>query len=304
MIMKTKETNSEIDETVALENGAPVRLPADAPSDDRAIERAMSLLEEAEAAIASVDPTDLLTPPAEVAPKKTRVRTSVVMPVYNEQETILEIVDRVRRVGLHDEIVIVDDCSTDGTRDLLIELAKSEDIRVHLQGYNQGKGAALRTALQHARGDVVIIQDADLEYDPNDYAKLLAPIQRGEADVVYGSRFLAGADESGAHQDPSWLHRFGNGMLTSLSNLTTGWRLTDMETCYKVFRRDVLRGMTLRENRFGFEPELTAKLARRKCRVVEVPISYDYRSYAEGKKIGIRDALQAVWCILRYGMCD
>lgn len=231
----------------------------------------------------------------------TRLKVSVIMPVFNEVGTIQEIVDRVRVEGRHDELVIVDDCSTDGSRDLLIAFDEQlDDVRVILHGYNKGKGAALRTAMSHARGDVVLIQDADLEYDPSDYARLLAPIHAGEADVVYGSRFL----ENAAEQDPSWLHRFGNRMLTRASNLTTGLRLTDMETCYKAFRRDALRGMWLRENRFGFEPEITAKLARRGCRFQEVPIAYNGRGWEEGKKIGPRDAVRALWCILRYGFWD
>lgn len=231
----------------------------------------------------------------------TRLKVTVMMPVFNEIGTIREIVSRVRDESRHDELLIVDDCSTDGTRDVLIELDEEyADVRVVLHGYNKGKGAALRTALTHARGDVVLIQDADLEYSPSDYARLLDPIHRGEADVVYGSRFL----ENAAEQDPSWLHRFGNRMLTQASNLTTGLRLTDMETCYKAFRRDALRGVWLRENRFGFEPEITAKLARRGCRFQEVPIAYDGRGWEEGKKIGPRDAVRALWCILRYAVCD
>lgn len=230
-----------------------------------------------------------------------RFKVSIMMPVFNEMATIREIVTRVRNEGQHDELLIVDDCSTDGTRDVLIELEREcDDVRVVLHGYNKGKGAALRTALSHARGDIVLIQDADLEYDPADYARLLDPIHRGEADVVYGSRFL----ENAVEQDPSWLHRFGNRLLTQASNLTTGLRLTDMETCYKAFKRDALRGMWLRENRFGFEPEITAKLARRGCRFLEVPIAYDGRGWEEGKKIGPRDAVRALWCVLRYGWLD
>ena len=222
------------------------------------------------------------------------------MPVFNERETIREIVSRVRKENRHDELLIVDDCSTDGTRDLLIELEQEcEEVRVVMHGYNKGKGAALRTALAEARGDIVLVQDADLEYDPCDYAKLLEPIQRGEADVVYGSRFLENAE-----QDPSRLHRLGNGMLTAASNITTGLRLTDMETCYKAFRRAALRGIRLRENRFGFEPEITAKFARRGCRFQEVPISYHSRGWEEGKKIGWRDAVRALWCIVRYAVVD
>ncbi len=259
------------------------------------LDRALSTLEQAEAALADADRLDAAPAPG----KRTALAVSILMPVFNERQTIREIVGRVRAVGVHQEIVIVDDCSTDGTRDLLIELDRDPDIRVIMHGYNRGKGAALRTAMAHAAGDVLLIQDADLEYNPDDYLRLLAPIERGEADVVYGSRFLMNA-----HQDPSWLHRLGNRALTWASNLTTGLRLTDMETCYKVFRRDVLRGMMLREDRFGFEPEITAKLARRQCRIVEAPVGYNSRGYDEGKKIGVRDGLRALWCILRYSKWD
>ncbi|MEN1679910.1 MAG: glycosyltransferase family 2 protein [Planctomycetota bacterium] len=255
-------------------------------------ERALATLDATEQIVADEKRRDdLATPP--------RLAVSVLMPVYNERETLLEIVARVRSVGLHRELIIVDDCSTDGTRDLLVELEREADIRVILHGYNRGKGAALRTAIEHARGDIVIIQDADLEYDPQDYAHLLEPIQRRVADVVYGSRFLENAE-----QDPSWWHRFGNRALTVASNLTTGLRLTDMETCYKAFRRDALRGMVLREERFGFEPEITAKLARRRCRFQELPVRYNSRGYEEGKKIGVRDGLRALWCIVRYAWLD
>lgn len=229
----------------------------------------------------------------------TRLKVSILMPVYNEQKTLLEIVARVRAQQMHDELLIVDDCSTDGTRELLVELAKEKDIKVLMQGYNRGKGAALRAGLAAVRGDIVLIQDADLEYNPEDYARLLTPLQNRDADVVYGSRFL-----ENAHQDPSWLHRFGNRLLTTASNLTTGLKLTDMETCYKAFRKDLLRGVELRENRFGFEPEFTAKVARQGCRVMEVPVSYNSRDYSEGKKIGLRDAVSAMWCIVRYAIFD
>ena len=222
---------------------------------------------------------------------------SVVIPVYNERETIAETVRRVQAVGIHQEIVIVDDFSMDGTREVLVELAKQADIRLLLHGYNRGKGAALRTAFAELQGDVVLIQDADLEYDPNDYPRLLAPIERGEADVVYGSRFLENAE-----QDPSWLHRLGNRMLTGISNRMTGLRLTDMETCYKVFRKELLDGIEIEQNRFGFEPEFTAKLARRGHQIVEVPVGYQSRGYEEGKKIGLRDAISALWCILKYSL--
>jgi len=220
---------------------------------------------------------------------------SIVIPVYNERETIAETLRRVQAVGIHQEIILVDDYSTDGTREVLLELAKQPDIRLLLHGYNRGKGAALRTAFAEVQGDVILIQDADLEYDPRDYPRLLAPLERGEAKVVYGSRFL-----ENPRQDPSRLHRLGNRLLTALSNRMTGQRLTDMETCYKVFRREILDGLEFEQNRFGFEPEFTAKLAKRGHRIVEVPIAYHSRGYDEGKKIGFRDALNALWCIAKY----
>ena len=259
-----------------------------------------TFLKRLEASIAAAEEAvaeglDIGNEPTSRDEKATALAVSVVIPVYNERETIAEIVRRVQAVGIHQEIVIVDDYSMDGTRDVLLELAEQPDIRVLMHGYNQGKGAALRTAFAEVEGDVVMIQDADLEYDPKEFPKLLAPIERGETDVVYGSRFLENAD-----QDPSRLHRFGNRMLTALSNRLTGQRLTDMETCYKVFRRDVLQTIQFQQNRFGFEPEITAKISRMGKQIVEVPISYEYRSYDEGKKIGIRDGINALWCIVRY----
>jgi len=229
--------------------------------------------------------------------KPTKLAVSVVIPVYNERDTVVEVVRRVQAVGVHEEIIIVDDFSIDGTRQILLELEREEDVRVLLHGYNKGKGAALRTGFQQAHGDVILIQDADLEYNPNDLPRLLEPIERCEADVVYGSRFLENAE-----QDPSRLHRLGNWMLTAASNLTTGQHLTDMETCYKVFRREVLERIDVEQNRFGFEPEITAKVSRLGYRILELPIAYSYRTYEEGKKIGLRDAANALWCIAKYGM--
>jgi glycosyltransferase involved in cell wall biosynthesis len=229
--------------------------------------------------------------------KATKLAVSVVIPVYNERDTVVEVVRRVQAVGIHEEIIIVDDFSIDGTRQILLELDREEDIRVLLHGYNKGKGAALRTGFEQAHGDVILIQDADLEYNPNDLPRLLAPIERCEADVVYGSRFLENAE-----QDPSRLHRLGNWMLTAASNLTTGQHLTDMETCYKVFRREVLEHIDIEQNRFGFEPEITAKVSHLGYRILELPIAYSYRTYEEGKKIGLRDAANALWCIAKYGM--
>ncbi|MGL4513195.1 MAG: glycosyltransferase family 2 protein [Lacipirellulaceae bacterium] len=264
------------------------------------IERELARAEEALAEARLHGDLPSVEPPAVKRGPRTKLKVSILMPVYNERNTIVEIVDRVRAQGLHDELLIVDDCSTDGTRDLLLAIdERFADVRLVLHGYNKGKGAALRTALAEARGDVVLVQDADLEYDPRDFAKLLAPIERGEADVVYGSRFLQNAE-----QDPSWFHRLGNRLLTGASNLFTGLRLTDMETCYKALRRGALRGVVLREQRFGFEPEITAKLARRGCRFVEVPVAYNSRGWEEGKKIGLRDAFRALWCIVRYAWMD
>lgn len=224
---------------------------------------------------------------------------SIVVPIYNEEETLCKILARVARIPVRKEVILVDDCSTDGTRDVLRELEQAVDVEVVYKSRNEGKGAALRTGFARARGDVIVVQDADLEYDPRDIPKLLEPIVNNEAEVVYGSRFLG--EE---HRDPSWVHRFGNGLLTQASNLLTGLELTDMETCYKAFRRDVFEGLMIRQDRFGFEPEVTAKLARRGFRLVEVPISYDSRSYGEGKKIGVKDAFEAIYCIVRYGLGD
>ncbi len=224
---------------------------------------------------------------------------AVVIPVFNEKDTVREILGRVQAQGVVNEIVMVDDCSTDGTRDVLRDLEQQESIRIFYHDVNQGKGAALRTGFEHVKSDVIIIQDADLEYDPVEYKGLLQPILDGRADVVYGSRFLGGP-----HRVLFFWHYVGNKLLTLLSNMFTNLNLTDMETCYKVFRSEVLKGFTLRCNRFGFEPELTAKVARRKWRVYEVPISYHGRDYEEGKKIGWKDAVAAFYWIVRFRLFD
>lgn len=233
------------------------------------------------------------------------MKLSIVMPVYDEVATLEEIVRRVAAVdvGMDKEIVIVDDGSTDGTRDLYDTIvARYPDglIQIHLHEKNQGKGAALRTGFGRVSGDIVLVQDADLEYDPKDYHRLLKPILDGRADVVYGSRFVGG-DE---HRVLYFWHMVGNRLLTLLSNALTNLNLTDMETCYKVFRAEVLKGITIKSNRFDFEPEITAKVAKRKWRIYEVGISYSGRDYEEGKKIGFKDAVQAVWTILRYKFFD
>jgi len=231
-----------------------------------------------------------------------QLRLSVVMPVYNEVEFIEEIIRRVREVPIAKEVIVVDDGSTDGTRERLGALEGQPDLRVVYHPRNQGKGAALRTGFGHATGDIVLVQDADLEYDPIQYPLLIQPIVEGVADVVYGSRFAAG----GPHRVLYFWHSVANRVLTTLSNAVTDLNLTDMETCYKVFRRDVIEQIapTLKEKGFGIEVELTAKVARRRYRTYEIGISYFGRTYKEGKKIGLADALHALWCIVRYGLAD
>lgn len=230
---------------------------------------------------------------------------SVVMPVYNEKTTLLAIIERVlgAPIDLERELILVDDCSTDGTEELYPQLEQrfpNAKIRLFKHSVNQGKGAALRTGFAEARGDIILIQDADLEYDPQDYPQLLKPILDGRADVVYGSRFVGG----GEHRVLYYWHYVGNTFLTWLSNMCTNINLTDMETCYKVFRSEVIKNIRLRSNRFGFEPEVTAKVARGGWRVYEVGISYSGRSYEEGKKITWKDGLKAVFSIFRFAVAD
>ena len=225
---------------------------------------------------------------------------SIVMPVYNEKTTLLRVLAAVEAApasGLRKEIVVVDDFSTDGTRELLKERVEGRDgFLVLYHDRNRGKGSALRTGFARTTGDVVVVQDADLEYDPQEYPKLLAPILADKADVVFGSRF-AGSE---AKRVLFFWHYVGNRFLTLLSNMFTNLNLTDMETCYKTFRGEVIRGIDLREDRFGFEPEITSKVARLGCRIYEVGIGYSGRTYAEGKKIGWKDGVRAIWCILKY----
>lgn len=227
------------------------------------------------------------------------MRVSIVVPCYNEKETIRQLVAAVRAAPIEDkEIIIVDDCSTDGTREILrTEIAPQVSAIVYHE-QNQGKGAALRSGFQRATGDIVIIQDADLEYDPREYPKLLAPILEGRADVVYGSRFAGGE----AHRVVYFWHMVANRTLTLASNMLTNFNLTDMETCYKVFRRDILSKITIEENRFGFEPEITAKISKLKCSIYEVGISYYGRTYAEGKKISTIDGFRTLYCIVKYNL--
>jgi len=227
------------------------------------------------------------------------MKLSVVIPVYNERATLRFVVERVLAVALELEVICVDDASQDGSQEILSGLqSQYPQVRVFVQPRNMGKGAALRRGIQEATGDFVVIQDADLEYDPGDYPLLLGPLMQGKADVVYGSRFLGAAP----HRVLYFWHSVGNRLLTLLSNCLTNINLTDMETCYKAFRREVIQSIPTEENRFGFEPEITVKVAKRHLRIYEVGISYWGRTYEEGKKIGWKDGVRAVWCLLKYSI--
>jgi glycosyltransferase involved in cell wall biosynthesis len=227
------------------------------------------------------------------------MKLSIIVPCYNEKSTIRTVIDAVLAAPYNDkEIIIVDDCSKDGTKEVLLEEIEPLVHQILFHKVNQGKGAALRTGIQAATGDIVLIQDADLEYDPQEYPNLVEPILRNKADVVYGSRFMG----SQPHRVLYFWHSVGNMVLTLLSNMFTNLNLTDMETCYKVFRREIIQGISIKENRFGFEPEITAKIAKLDCRIFEVGISYYGRTYKEGKKIGWKDGIRAIYCIIKYNL--
>ncbi len=228
-------------------------------------------------------------------------RLSVIVPVFNEEGTIASVIQRLLRLPFRTEITIVDDGSTDGTRDVLARLAHFCDLKIFYHPTNRGKGAAIRTGLREVTGDVVVIQDADLEYDPHDLVQVIRPIVTGDADVSYGSRFLAHGAKS---RETSWIRQLGNQSLTCISNCLTGLHLTDMQTALKAFPRKVIQQIQLQENRFGIEPEITAKLAKRNYRFVERPVSYNAQAWSASNKISWKDGLSAVWCILRYRLCD
>ena len=289
------QTNSSINPEILAETGpAPAPIPKSEYLENM-LERLEGCVELVESELAQYQTADA----GKNASKRTDYVLTVVIPVFNELNTIGRILSRVSALPLNLELVIVDDYSTDGTREVLQKLDGLEKVKVILQEKNAGKGAALRTGFEHASGDFIVVQDADLEYNPSDIPQLIQPLLRDEADVVYGSRFIG--EEL---QDESWIHRAGNAVLTGASNLFSGLNLTDMETCYKAFNREVLKDITIEQDRFGIEPEITAKLARRGYRFVEVPISYDSRGYDEGKKIGFKDLFNAIYCIGRYGVSD
>lgn len=274
--------------------------------DSMAYKETQPIRQEREETLAASDLANLNThhamKPGRLPAPKQDFTLSVLIPVYNEVRTLLELLAHVRAVEIKKEVILVDDGSTDGTRELLRDKVEGQfpDVRVYYHSQNQGKGAALRTAIEQARGEVLIVQDADLEYNPREYFALLEPILDGRADVVFGSRFLGG----GGHRVHFFWHRWGNGVLTTLSNMLTNLNLTDMEVCYKVFKSEVLKDIKLKSNRFDFEPEITAKVAKKRYRIYEVPISYSGRDYEEGKKIGWRDGVQAIWTILKYRFVD
>jgi len=267
---------------------------------NRVLDKLSSVQCEIETDLSKDDPfvtpgLDSASVPSNAKVQLTRPMLSVVIPVFNERESVLKIVKAVKELPVTKQIIIVDDGSTDGTQAALLTIPQDGCVELFFHLVNQGKGAALQTGFRLAEGNIVIIQDADLEYDPRDIMKVIQPIVDGKATVVYGSRYL---DDSS--KNSSWVHRMGNATLTGFSNWITGQRLTDMETCYKAFRREVLQNIQIEQQRFGFEPEITAKISRLGIQIPEVPISYQARSWSEGKKIGLRDLWNAIYCILRY----
>lgn len=258
------------------------------------IEESLSL---ADNVLTSLDSAATVCSVASSPRNKQQPEVTVVIPVYNEQKTVAEVIARVLALPISLEVIVVDDGSSDGTREVLAQCAKDQRVRVLLHKVNQGKGAALRTGIAQAQGEFVVIQDADLEYDPSNILTVLKPLQAGLTEAAYGSRYLLQTK-----QDRSLVHRLGNWGLTTFSNLLARQSLTDMETCYKAFRRELIQSIQIEENRFGFEPEITAKLARTRTQISEVPISYQPRSWKEGKKIGLKDLLRTLYCIVKYNL--
>lgn len=258
------------------------------------IEESLSLADNVLTSLESAAPVSTVAPSSR---DKQQPEVTVVIPVYNEQKTVAEVIARVLALPISLEVIVVDDGSSDGTRDVLAQCAKDHRVRVMLHSVNQGKGAALRTGIAQAQGEFVVIQDADLEYDPSNILTVLKPLQAGLTEAAYGSRYLLQTK-----QDRSLVHRLGNWGLTTFSNLLARQSLTDMETCYKAFRRELIQSIQIEENRFGFEPEITAKLARTHTQISEVPISYQPRSWKEGKKIGLKDLLRTLYCIVKYNL--
>jgi glycosyltransferase involved in cell wall biosynthesis len=259
------------------------------------IERSLTLADDGLSSLESVAAGNAST--ATQAAVELRPEVTVVIPVYNEQKTVSEVINRVLALPISLEVIVVDDGSSDGTRDVLAQYAQNPRVRTLLHTVNQGKGAALRTGISQAQGDYVVIQDADLEYDPSNILAVLKPLQAGLTEAAYGSRYLMQTQ-----QDRSLVHRLGNWGLTTFSNLLARQSLTDMETCYKAFRRELIQSIQIEENRFGFEPEITAKLARTQTQICEVPISYQPRGWKEGKKIGLKDLLRTLYCIVKYNL--
>ena len=287
--MTHKHSNSDTRTVLPLGGGAP----------DQRFQKILKQLASCEGLVATDLESFRNASLGDAPSSRTDYLLSVIIPVYNEKSTIARVISRVAALPLNLEIIVIDDCSTDGTRDVLRLLSDTESVKIIFKEVNAGKGAAIRTGFEAATGDFLVIQDADLEYDPRDIPQLIQPLLKSEADIVYGSRFIG--EEL---QDESLVHRLGNAVLTGASNLFSGLKLTDMETCYKAFRKEAIAGISISQDRFGIEPELTAKLARRGFKFVEVPIRYDSRGYDEGKKIGIKDLFNAIYCIGRYGVSD
>lgn len=297
--MPELKTLSQVAMNLAVARTDTKERPLDNARLDCLIDSVEDTFKKLDAAISDAAISDLAISDSDrqVAPATTHPVLSVIIPVYNEEQTITRVIDKVLALPIQLEVIVVNDGSSDGTWDSLQSFAKHSSVRCFTHDVNQGKGAALRTGIARASGDIVIIQDADLEYDPSNIATLIQPLLDGVTDVVYGSRYL-----SHAQQDPSRIHRFGNWLLTAFSNMMSQQSLTDMETCYKAFRRELIQSIQIEENRFGFEPEITAKLGKCGAHIIEMPVTYHARGWHEGKKIGWRDLVRTLYCIIKYNL--